>query len=192
VTRIIAGSAGGRRLVVPPGEVRPTSDRVREALFSALDAEAGLNGAAVLDLCAGSGALGIEALSRGATHALFVESDRRVAAVLRRNLAELGLTDRAQVRVAPAASVLARPAPRGYDLVLVDPPYAVSNAEITGWLRAGWAHGWVTNATTVVVERPARAGAFGWPDPLQPRQERRYGDTVLHWGQSGGDELGRS
>jgi 16S rRNA (guanine966-N2)-methyltransferase len=191
VTRIIAGSVGGRRIAVPAGDVRPTSDRVREALFSALDAEAGLAGAAVLDLCAGTGALGIEALSRGAAHALFVESDRRVAAVLRRNLAELGLTEWAQVRVAPVASVLAHPAPRGYDLVLVDPPYAVSDAEVAGWLRAGWTHGWATNATTVVVERPARAGAFGWPDPLWPHRERRYGDTVLFWGRAGGEELGK-
>ena len=87
VTRIIAGRAGGRRIAVPPAGTRPTSDRVREALFSALTADPGLDGAAVLDLCAGSGALGLEALSRGAAHALFVESDRRAAAVLRRNVA---------------------------------------------------------------------------------------------------------
>src|SRR5687768_7396512 len=109
MTRIIAGVAGGRRILVPPKGTRPTSDRVREALFSALDADPGLGGAAVLDLCAGSGALGLEALSRGAVHALFVESDRRAAGVLRRNTAELGLAG-AQVRVAPAATVLASPA----------------------------------------------------------------------------------
>ncbi|MBO0848934.1 MAG: RsmD family RNA methyltransferase, partial [Pseudonocardia sp.] len=82
MTRIIAGTVGGRRIVVPAGGTRPTSERVREALFSALDAEPGLAGAAVLDLYAGSGALGLEALSRGAAHALFVESDRRAAATL--------------------------------------------------------------------------------------------------------------
>src|SRR6476469_10915414 len=124
VTRIIAGRAGGRRIAVPPAGTRPTSDRVREALFSALTADPGLDGAAVLDLCAGSGALGLEALSRGAAHALFVESDRRAAAVLRRNVAGLGLPG-CVVRAAPAAAVLAAPADRSYDVVLVDPPYAV-------------------------------------------------------------------
>ncbi|MDT7707728.1 MAG: rRNA (guanine966-N2)-methyltransferase, partial [Pseudonocardiales bacterium] len=91
MTRIVAGVAGGRRLAVPPKGTRPTSDRVREALFAALDHDPGLDGVAVLDLCAGSGALGLEALSRGAAHALFVESDRRAADVLRRNVATLGL-----------------------------------------------------------------------------------------------------
>ena len=91
MTRIIAGIAGGRRLAVPPKGTRPTSDRVREALFASLGHDPGLVGAAVLDLCAGTGVLGLEALSRGAAHALFVESDRRAAAVLRRNVAALGL-----------------------------------------------------------------------------------------------------
>lgn len=180
VTRIIAGEVGGRRIEVPPGGTRPTSDRVREALFSALDVDPGLVGAAVLDLCAGSGALGLEALSRGAVHALFVESDRRAAATLRRNVAALGLGDTAQVRAASVAAVLAAAAPRRYDLLLADPPYAVSNAEIAGWLRAAVAHGWLAEQATVVVERPARAGSFDWPEPLRGRRDRRYGDTVLH------------
>src|SRR5215213_2776227 len=105
VTRIIAGRVGGRRIAVPPRGTRPTSDRVREALFSALTVEPGLGGARVLDLCAGSGALGLEALSRGAAHALFVESDRRAAAVLGRNVADLGLPG-ATVRAASAAAVV--------------------------------------------------------------------------------------
>src|SRR5215207_8604815 len=104
VTRIIAGRAGGRRIAVPPAGTRPTSDRVREALFSALTADPGLDGAAVLDLCAGSGALGLEALSRGAAHALFVESDRRAAAVLRRHAAALDLPG-AAVRASSAGAV---------------------------------------------------------------------------------------
>jgi 16S rRNA (guanine966-N2)-methyltransferase len=182
VTRIIAGTAGGRRLAVPPRGTRPTSDRVREALFSALEHDPGLDGAAVLDLCAGSGALGLEALSRGAGHALLVESDRRAAAVLRRNVADLGL-DGAEVRAAPAAAVLGGPAPRRFDVVLVDPPYEVPDAEVAGWLAAAAAHGWLAADATVVVER--RAGpAFGWPAPLAARRERRYGDTVLHIGRA--------
>jgi 16S rRNA (guanine966-N2)-methyltransferase len=176
--RIIAGRAGGRRIAVPPSGTRPTSDRVREALFSALVADPGLDGVAVLDLCAGSGALGLEALSRGASHALFVEPDRRAAGVLRRNIADLGLPG-AAVRAASAAAVLSGPAERGYDVVLVDPPYATPDAEVAGWLAAAHAHGWLAADAVVVVER-GRGGAFPWPAPLVALRERRYGDTVLH------------
>ena len=179
MTRIVAGVAGGRRLVVPPSGTRPTSDRVREALFSALDSDPGLDGAAVLDLCAGSGALGLEALSRGAVHALFVESDRRAAAVLRRNVADLGLPG-AVVRAATAAAVLAKPADRRYDVVLVDPPYDVPAAEVAGWLAEAEARERLAPDAVVVVERAAREGGFPWPAPLRAVRERRYGDTVLH------------
>jgi 16S rRNA (guanine966-N2)-methyltransferase len=181
MTRIIAGAAGGRRIAVPPKGTRPTSDRVREALFSALSADPGLDGAAVLDLCAGSGALGLEALSRGAAHALFVESDRRAAGVLRRNVDALGVPG-AVVRVAPAAAVLAAPAGRAYDVVLVDPPYDVPAAEVAGWLSSAEAHGWLAEDATVVVERAGRDGPFPWPAPLRPVRERRYGETSLHVG----------
>jgi len=179
VTRIVAGVAGGRRLAVPPSGTRPTSDRVREALFSALAHDPGLDGAAVLDLCAGSGALGLEALSRGAAHVLFVESDRRAAAVLRRNVAAVDLPG-AQVRAAPAAAVLTAPADRAFDLLLVDPPYATPDTEVVGWLTAALAHGWLDEGATVVVERPTRGGPFAWPEPLRPVRERRYGETTLH------------
>jgi 16S rRNA (guanine966-N2)-methyltransferase len=179
VTRIIAGAAGGRRLAVPPKGTRPTSDRVREALFSALDNDPGLDGAAVLDLCAGSGALGLEALSRGAAHALFVESDRRAAGVLRRNIEQLGLPG-ATVLPAAAATVLGAPADRPYDVVLADPPYDVPDTEVAGWLAAAEAHGWLAADATVVVERAGRGGAFPWPTPLRAVRERRYGDTTLH------------
>ena len=180
MTRIIAGRAGGRRIAVPPAGTRRTSDRVREALFSALTADPGLDGAAVLDLCAGSGALGLEALSRGAAHALFVESDRRAAAVLRRNVADLGLPG-ATVRASSAGAVLAGPADRAYDVVLVDPPYATPDAEVAGWLAAASANGWLADDAVVVVER-GRGPAFPWPAPLVAVRERRYGDTVLHVG----------
>jgi 16S rRNA (guanine966-N2)-methyltransferase len=178
VTRIIAGRAGGRRIAVPPSGTRPTSDRVREALFSALAADPGLDGSAVLDLCAGSGALGLEALSRGAAHVLFVESDRRAAGVLRSNVAALGLPG-AVVRAATAAVVLGAPADRAYDVVLVDPPYATPDAEVAGWLAVAQSHGWLGADSGVVVER-GRGDAFPWPAPLAAVRERRYGDTVLH------------
>ncbi len=179
MTRIIAGTAGGRRILVPPRGTRPTSDRVREALFAALDHDPGLAGSAVLDLCAGSGALGLEALSRGAEHALFVESDRRAAAVLRRNVAALGLGG--VVRAAPAAAVVNGPADRPYDVVLIDPPYDVPDAEIAGWLTAAAGNEWFAPHVTVVVERRSGA-AFPWPRTLWSVRERRYGDTVLHTG----------
>ncbi|QJY50206.1 16S rRNA (guanine(966)-N(2))-methyltransferase RsmD [Pseudonocardia broussonetiae] len=185
MTRIVAGVAGGRRLAVPPSGTRPTSDRVREALFSSLTHDPGLDGAAVLDLCAGSGALGLEALSRGAAHALLVESDRRAAAVLRRNVADLGLPG-AEVRAAPAGTVLGSDAPRPYDLVLVDPPYDVPDAEVAGWLADAAAHGWLAPDAVVVVERRAGrgrdGGSFAWPSPLVAVRQRRYGETVLFTG----------
>ncbi|HVY44643.1 MAG TPA: 16S rRNA (guanine(966)-N(2))-methyltransferase RsmD, partial [Minicystis sp.] len=123
--RVIAGALGGRRLVAPPGRAtRPTSDRVREAVFSALG---DVEGAVVLDLFAGTGALGIEALSRGAAHATFVENARASLAALRENLAALGLGATSSVIAQPAARAVASlagaPGP-AFDLVLVDPPYA--------------------------------------------------------------------
>jgi 16S rRNA (guanine966-N2)-methyltransferase len=182
MARIVAGSVGGRRIEVPRHGVRPTSERVREALFGALDAAGVLPDAAVLDLCAGTGALGLEALSRGAGHVLFVESDRRVAAVLRRNVATLGFDSAAEVRVGPAGRLLAGPAPRGYDLVLADPPYDLPDEEVAGWLADAAEHGWLASGATVVVERPARGGEFGWPSGLHGAGDRRYGDTVLYLG----------
>src|SRR5581483_9329517 len=153
MTRIIAGAVGGRRIAVPPSGTRPTSERVREALFSSLAASPGLAGLDVLDLCAGSGALGIEALSRGARHALFVESDRRAAATVRRNLIDLGLAGAGELRTATAASVLAGPADRPYQLVLADPPYEMPDSEVADWLAAAAANGWLADDVTVVVER---------------------------------------
>ena len=181
MTRIVAGRAGGRRITVPPRGTRPTSERVREAIFSAVTARMELAGSGALDLYAGSGALGIEALSRGAAHALFVESDRRAATVLRRNLDELGL-DGGRVRAASVSSVLAERADAGYQLVLADPPYAMTGAELHETLLQLVRNGWLAAGALLVVERATRAGEPTWPAPVEPVTTRRYGDTMVCYG----------
>jgi 16S rRNA (guanine966-N2)-methyltransferase len=185
VTRIVAGAARGRKLSVPPGSsTRPTADRVREALFSTLDAQlGGFDGVRVLDLYAGSGALGLEALSRGGSHALLVESDARAARVIRANVADLGFGASAQVVTAAVERVLATPPETPYHLVLADPPYAMSAAELTGVLEA-LTRGWLEPGAVVVVERDRRGEAVTWPAGLVGDRERRYGETVLWYGHS--------
>jgi 16S rRNA (guanine966-N2)-methyltransferase len=181
VTRVVAGRVGGRRIAVPPRGTRPTSERVREAIFSTVVARIELDGARALDLYAGSGALGIEALSRGAAHALFVESDRRAAAVLRRNLDELGLTG-GEVRTAKVMAVLAEPATDAYELVLADPPYAMADDELGEVLDSLSQNGWLAEGALVAVERGARAGEPDWPRNVVPITTRRYGDTLVCYG----------
>jgi 16S rRNA (guanine966-N2)-methyltransferase len=179
LTRIISGSAGGRRLAVPPGTgTRPTSDRVRESLFSRLESLGAVAGARVLDLYAGSGALGLEAVSRGAVSAVLVEADRRAADVARRNARDLGLggvrvvTDRAERYLAAAAG-------RGaaVDLVLCDPPYALAGDALTEVL-AGIARV-LAPGGVVAVERSARAGEPGWPPGLSVTDGRVTGETAV-------------
>jgi len=131
MTRVIAGVAGGRRLTVPPSGVRPTGDRAREGLFNSLGTLLDLDGAVVLDLYAGSGALGLEALSRGAAEVVFVESGPRVLPVLRTNLAAVGLPG-GRVVAGSVPTVVAGPAPARFDLVLADPPYATPVGEVRG------------------------------------------------------------
>lgn len=181
VTRIVAGTAGGRRLAVPARGTRPTSERVREALFNALEAAYDLDGARVLDLYAGSGALGFEALSRGAADVTFVESDRRAADVLRRNAAELALPG-AEIRHGGVETVLAVSPQRPYDVVLADPPYAVTEQEVSRVLALLAEHGWTGRGSVLVVERASRGVDPQWPPPFSPLRTRRYGDTTLHWG----------
>ncbi|MDJ0391951.1 16S rRNA (guanine(966)-N(2))-methyltransferase RsmD [Rhodococcus sp. G-MC3] len=178
MTRIVAGIAGGRRLEVPPRGTRPTSERVREALFSALEARVDLEGAAVLDLFAGSGALGLEALSRGAGSVLLVESDARAAEVVRRNAAALGLPG-AVVRCAPVAAVLAGAAVARYDLVLADPPYAVTEVAVQQMLAELVGRGWLAPDAVVVVERSSRSPRTSWPAGLVPEKVKKYGETRI-------------
>jgi 16S rRNA (guanine966-N2)-methyltransferase len=178
VTRIIGGVAGGRRITVPPRGTRPTTDRVRESLFNIVTARRNLSGMSVLDLYAGSGALGLEALSRGATSALFVESDHRAAAVLARNIATLDLRG-ATLRRGPVPAVLAAGAAAPVDLVLADPPYDVETADLHAVLVALITHGWAYEGTLAVVERAASSTPLNWPTGWHPWQQRVYGDTRL-------------
>lgn len=195
--RIIGGSAGGRRLAVPPSGTRPTSDRVREAQFSALTALVGSwEGLRVLDLYAGSGALGLEALSRGASHATFVERDRRAARTIEANAAALGMIapELVSVIVGDAAAVVAAADPgTPYDLVLVDPPYAMSDEEVREVLRAVGRDGWTADDAMAVIERSARDNGDPWdagPDTSAwlPVRRRDYGDTALWYGRRTGRE----
>lgn len=184
MTRIIGGVAGGRRIAVPPRGTRPTTDRVREALFNVLAARRDLTGLAVLDLYAGSGALGLEALSRGAASALFVESDQRTAAVIARNIEAVGLAG-ATLRRGAVAAVVAAGSPAAVDLVLADPPYDVDTAEIEAVLGALVAHGWAGPGTFAVVERAASSEPLTWPQGWELWPSRVYGDTRLELAELG-------
>jgi 16S rRNA (guanine966-N2)-methyltransferase len=184
VTRIIGGVAGGRRIAVPPRGTRPTTDRVRESLFNIVTARRDLAGLAVLDLYAGSGALGLEALSRGAASALFVESDYRIAAVIARNIKTLGLSG-ATLRRGEVTAVLLAGTASPVDLVLADPPYGVDTAEVNAALAALTAHGWVTERTVAAVERAAGGEALTWPASWSVWPERVYGDTRLELAEFG-------
>lgn len=157
---------------------RPTTDRVRESLFNVVSARLDLAGLAVLDLYAGSGALGLEALSRGATSALFVESDRRAAAVITENARSLGVNG-AVVRCGPVTSVLAAGGGRQVDLVFADPPYDVCAADVEAVLALLVEKGWVSSGALVVVERPASSPTLTWPVGWTAVRDRRYGDTRL-------------
>jgi 16S rRNA (guanine(966)-N(2))-methyltransferase RsmD len=178
VTRIIGGAAGGRRIAVPPRGTRPTTDRVRESLFNILTARLELTGLRVLDLYAGSGALGLEALSRGAAAALFVELDPRTGSVIARNIETLGLRG-ATLRRGAVATVLAAGTAVAFDLVLADPPYGVDTAEVEAVLAALPAHGWVQEGSVAAVERAAGSAPLNWPDGWSVWPQRVYGDTRL-------------
>jgi 16S rRNA (guanine966-N2)-methyltransferase len=184
MTRVIAGKAGGRRLTVPGGmSTRPTSDRAREGLFATVLSETGpLDGKRVLDLYAGSGAVGLEALSRGARHVLMVESDPRAVAAIKANIAAIKLPG-STVTPGRVERVLARPPATegGYDLVFADPPYAVSDAEVTRVLGM-LAEGWLARDALVVVERATRSGTVAWPPGFLPGKSRRYGEATFWHG----------
>ena len=178
---MIAGSARGRRLAVPSGDdVRPTKDMVREAVFSALDARGLIVDADVLDLFAGSGAFGIEALSRGAAAATFVEQDARVADVIAGNLDLLGFVSRGHVIRADATRFLtdSGPHPRAFDLVFADPPYGVADAVVASLTETIARADVLASDALVVVERPVGAEITP-PSGLRATWERTFGDTLV-------------
>ena len=196
MTRVIAGTAGGRRLTVPPGQgTRPTSDRAREGMFSSWEAQLGAAGEAawrglrVLDLYGGSGAVGLEALSRGAAHVLLVESDARAARTIRQNVRTLGLPG-AEVRHAKAAQTVAGEPPEApYDLAFLAPPYAVTDEEVREILLTLRSGHWLAAEALVTVERSTRGGRFTWPGGFEGLRSRRYGEGTLWYGRAaaGGD-----
>jgi 16S rRNA (guanine966-N2)-methyltransferase len=178
VTRIIAGTVGGRRLDVPKGDLtRPTSDRVREAVFSVLDARGVLQGARVLDLFAGSGALGLEAASRGAAQVILVDSSRQATEVARRNVAALGM--RATVILSSVQKFMVGRTPAAQDVVLIDPPYGIGEDVIAEVLTRLAGDGWLAPGAVVVLERSSRGVEPRWPAGLLREGVRRYGETVI-------------
>ena len=179
MSRIIAGTAGGRRLLTPPGErTRPTSDRVREALFARLEHLGAIDDAVVLDLYAGSGALGLEALSRGAAAAVFVERDRKAAGVVRRNAHGLGLRP-VQVHAESVETFLGAGADRTAHLVFCDPPYAVTDEALNDVLARLVDQGWLHEEAVIVVERSTRSDEPVWPAGVELLGPRVYGETTL-------------
>ncbi len=181
---MIAGEAGGRRLAVPDGrDTRPTSDRAREGLFATISSIVGsLAGTRFLDLYAGSGAVGLEALSRGAEHVLLVEHGARAARVIRQNIEAIGLPG-AAVIADRAERVLARgPSEGRYDVVFADPPYALAGAGVTRVLALLAEQGWLAPGALVVVERATRSGPLSWPDGFVPDRARRYGEATFWYG----------
>lgn len=183
MTRIVAGSAGGRTLRVPAKGTRPTSERVREALFSRLEHAGVVDGARVLDLYAGSGALGLEAASRGAARVVLVDASREAARACRDNAVALGLADRVEVVAARVDAFLSRRdqstgSVEEFDLVLLDPPYDLGDADLGAVLNA-LVPARLAQGAVVVVERSRRSGEPHWPTALTPSPARAYGDTAV-------------
>jgi 16S rRNA (guanine966-N2)-methyltransferase len=183
MTRIIGGSAGGRRITAPTGQhTRPTTDRVREALFSSIEAWCGsLQGLRFLDLYAGSGAVGLEAWSRGAGVVTLVESDRRTARLIGDNARVLGFA-KADVVAATVAATLAKSPSAPYDVAFLDPPYPLDEESVAEELALLSDGGWLVPGAMVVVERSSRSPRPTWPAGIEAERSRRYGETTLWYG----------
>lgn len=178
MTRIIAGRAKGRSLQVAKVGTRPTADRVRESVFSSLDhLVGGWSEVSVLDLYAGSGAFGLEALSRGAQAAVLVERSRAAVTAIATNIEATGLT--ATVSVSSVAKFLSGPG-KPYDVVFIDPPYELAQDAVDDDLTQLVSQGWLADAALVIVERSSRSSGPIWPTGFTEPTSRRFGDTVVH------------
>jgi 16S rRNA (guanine966-N2)-methyltransferase len=190
VSRIIAGSRRGQRIAMPRGDrTRPTSDRVREALFSAIatwagtaaePAERALTGLAFCDLYAGSGAVGLEAASRGASPVLVVERDLRTTQLIRQNAEALRLA--LEIATTPVEQLLRRSPAQTFDVVFADPPYELQSSVISDQLEQLVANHWVGAGSLIVVERSRRSPDVVWPPAAAKRWSRAYGETILSFG----------
>ena len=191
MTRIIGGAAGGRRIAAPAGQqTRPTTDRVREALFSSIEAWCGsLQGLRFLDLYAGSGAVGLEAWSRGAGVVTLVEVDRRTARLIEQNARTLGF-DRAEVVAASVTATLTRPPSAPYDVVFIDPPYHLEDEVVGQELAQLSGQDWLVPGAMVVVERASRSPQPAWPEGFTDTREKKYGETTLWYGHAAGERPG--
>lgn len=188
MTRIIAGFAGSLALAVPDAGTRPTSDRVREAIFSALESRDALRGARVVDLYAGSGALGLEAASRGAASVTLVERNPTAAKACRENAARVARnapTGRTPDLAVAATSVQAFLESGGgpWDLALLDPPYELDDEKLRRALETLAPR--LSPAAIVMVERSAKAPEPAWPDGITLDRRKDYGDTTLWWASAG-------
>lgn len=184
MTRIIGGLVGSRKLTSPAKSTRPTSDRIRESIFSSLESKDVLHGANVLDLYAGTGALGLEALSRGSKKAVLVESNKQAAAVCIKNsrliqdaLAEEDHEVVAKVQIQPVQKFL-ETSSESFDLVFIDPPYEITNAEVEKNLQS--LSKLLTSKSLVLVERSARAEPIA-AEGYQLLETKTFGDTAVYW-----------
>jgi 16S rRNA (guanine966-N2)-methyltransferase len=178
MTRIIAGTARGRRIIVPDGDTRPTSDRAREGIFSTIESLIGsLANKRVLDLFAGSGALGLEARSRGAIDVTLVDNSEKAIKACKNNIATLGFDGVVAVKM--SADHFLRSGADNFDVILADPPYATSNSEIEELVALALAR--LAPLAVIGVERSTRTAAFSWPEGLQGLRERVYGEACIYY-----------
>lgn len=183
MTRIIGGDFRGRSIKVPDAETRPTSSRVREAIFSSVEhAVSGLDDLRVLDLFSGSGAFGIESISRGAAEAVLIEKDLRAADTLHTNVANFGIKN-ARVVIADAFADVAQKSGRGtFDVVFIDPPYSFEDQDVNTLIANLVKYDWLNEYALIVVERGSRSQVH-WPDSVEELRKKVYGDTSIWYGQ---------
>ena len=182
MTRIIGGDFRGRSIKVPDAETRPTSSRVREAIFSSVEhAVSGLHDLRVLDLFSGSGAFGIESISRGAAEAVLIEKDLRAADTLHTNVANFGIKN-ARVVIADAFSEVSQKSGRGtFDVVFIDPPYSFEDEQVNTLIANLVKNDWLNEYALIVVERGSRS-QVQWPESVEELRKKVYGDTSIWYG----------